>query len=97
MKILVAEDEPSIRLQYKLVLEDRGHKVLATPDGRACVERYSAEMGSGCRPFDLVILDYRMPVLDGLGIAVVSTSKGVLSDRQARKEKLGGELLCRVW
>jgi small subunit ribosomal protein S8 len=37
------------------------------------------------------------PVLDGLGIAVVSTSKGVMSDRRARSEKLGGELLCTVW
>jgi small subunit ribosomal protein S8 len=49
----------------------------------------------GCR----VYRSYKelKPVLDGLGIAVISTSKGVLSDRQARKEKLGGELLCRVW
>ena len=37
------------------------------------------------------------PVLDGLGIAVLSTSKGVMSDRRARTEKLGGELLCTVW
>jgi small subunit ribosomal protein S8 len=37
------------------------------------------------------------PVLDGLGIAIVSTSKGVMSDRQARKQRLGGELLCTVW
>jgi small subunit ribosomal protein S8 len=37
------------------------------------------------------------PVLDGLGIAVISTSKGVMSDRRARAEKLGGELLCTVW
>ena len=37
------------------------------------------------------------PVLDGLGIAVLSTSKGVISDRRARAEKLGGELLCTVW
>ena len=35
-------------------------------------------------------------VLDGLGIAIVSTSKGVMSDRQCRKEKIGGELLCTV-
>lgn len=35
-------------------------------------------------------------VLDGLGIAIVSTSKGVMSDRQCRKEKVGGELLCTV-
>ncbi|MBU0637510.1 MAG: 30S ribosomal protein S8 [Planctomycetes bacterium] len=36
-------------------------------------------------------------VLDGLGIAVVSTSRGVLSDRQCRKEHVGGEVLCTVW
>jgi small subunit ribosomal protein S8 len=37
------------------------------------------------------------PVLDGLGIAVLSTSKGVMSDRRARAERLGGEVLCTVW
>lgn len=36
-------------------------------------------------------------VLDGLGIAIVSTSRGVLSDRQCREFKVGGELLCTVW
>jgi len=35
-------------------------------------------------------------VLNGMGIAVVSTSKGVMSDRRAREEKVGGELLCTV-
>jgi small subunit ribosomal protein S8 len=37
------------------------------------------------------------PVLDGLGIAILSTSRGVMSDRQARTQHLGGELLCTVW
>ena len=37
------------------------------------------------------------PVLDGMGIAILSTSRGVMSDRQARAQKLGGELLCTVW
>ena len=36
-------------------------------------------------------------VLSGLGIAVISTSKGVMSDKQARKEGLGGEVLAYVW
>ncbi|OGH98175.1 MAG: 30S ribosomal protein S8 [Candidatus Melainabacteria bacterium RIFOXYA12_FULL_32_12] len=36
-------------------------------------------------------------VLGGLGIAIVSTSKGLLTDRKARKEKIGGEVLCYVW
>jgi small subunit ribosomal protein S8 len=37
------------------------------------------------------------PVLDGLGIAVLSTNKGLMSDRRARAEKVGGEVLCNVW
>lgn len=37
------------------------------------------------------------PVLNGLGIAIVSTSKGIMTDKQARKENLGGEILCNVW
>jgi small subunit ribosomal protein S8 len=37
------------------------------------------------------------PILQGLGISIISTSKGVLSDRQCRAQKLGGELLAIVW
>ncbi len=37
------------------------------------------------------------PVLNGLGIAVLSTNRGVLSDREARTQKVGGEVLCEVW
>jgi small subunit ribosomal protein S8 len=36
-------------------------------------------------------------VLGGLGIAIISTSKGVMTDKTARQEKLGGEVLCYVW
>lgn len=36
-------------------------------------------------------------VFGGLGIAIISTSKGLMTDRKARKEKLGGEILCYVW
>jgi small subunit ribosomal protein S8 len=36
-------------------------------------------------------------VLNGLGIAVVSTSKGLLTDAEARKESLGGEVICYIW
>ena len=36
-------------------------------------------------------------VLNGLGTAVISTSKGVLTDRDARKQKIGGEILCYIW
>lgn len=36
-------------------------------------------------------------VRSGLGIAVLSTSRGIMSDRQARKVGVGGELLCQIW
>jgi small subunit ribosomal protein S8 len=36
-------------------------------------------------------------IRSGLGIAILSTSKGLMTDRAARKEGLGGELLCEVW
>ena len=36
-------------------------------------------------------------VLNGLGISIISTSKGILTDRQARKENVGGEVICYVW
>ena len=36
-------------------------------------------------------------VLKGLGIAIVSTSKGVMTDRQARRENVGGEVLAFIW
>jgi small subunit ribosomal protein S8 len=37
------------------------------------------------------------PVLNGLGISILSTSRGVVSDREARQRKLGGEVLCELW
>ncbi|KXZ38995.1 SSU ribosomal protein S8P [Alkalithermobacter thermoalcaliphilus JW-YL-7 = DSM 7308] len=36
-------------------------------------------------------------VLNGLGISIISTSKGILTDKQARKENTGGEVICYVW
>ena len=65
------------------------------PDGERVIrhiERYS-------RPGRRVYQGYKdvRRVLDGLGIAILSTSRGVLSDRQARQQKVGGEILCTVW
>ncbi len=49
----------------------------------------------GCRVYaDKDAIPY---VLRGSGLAIVSTSKGILADRAARQEKLGGEVLCYVW
>ena len=36
-------------------------------------------------------------VIGGLGIAIISTSKGIISDKEARKQNVGGEVICYVW
>lgn len=37
------------------------------------------------------------PVLNGLGISILSTSRGLMKDRDARRNKVGGEIICNVW
>ena len=37
------------------------------------------------------------PVLNGMGVAILSTSSGIMTDRRARKENVGGEILCNIW
>jgi small subunit ribosomal protein S8 len=65
------------------------------PQGEKVIQHLERVSRPGCR----VYRTYReiKPVLDGLGIAVISTSQGVMSDRQARRKRVGGEVLCRVW
>lgn len=50
------------------------------------------------RPGRRVYMGYRQiqPTLRGIGVAILSTPKGILTDQQARKEKVGGEVLCEV-
>lgn len=101
MRILIAEDESAISMQYQIVLEERGHEVKITNDGEECLEAYltallstseqptaksvgtSVEsndtknrystMDKNHLPFDIVILDYKMPRKDGL-----ETAKAIL-------------------
>ena len=42
-------------------------------------------------------LDNMPKVINGLGIAILSTTKGVMTDKQARKEKVGGEVIAYIW
>ncbi|MFO0964835.1 MAG: 30S ribosomal protein S8 [Gemmataceae bacterium] len=65
------------------------------PNGERVIRHLERKSSPGCRVYR-GFADLR-PVLDGLGIAVLSTSKGVMSDRQAKAQRLGGELLCEVW
>jgi small subunit ribosomal protein S8 len=78
--------EPHVILQVYLKYGPDGEKVIRK------IDRYS-------RPGRRVYQGYKdvKRVLDGLGIAILSTSKGVMSDRAAKKAKVGGEIICTVW
>jgi small subunit ribosomal protein S8 len=65
------------------------------PNGERVIQRIRRISKPGCRVYSKA-RDLR-PVLDGLGISILSTSRGVVSDREARQRNLGGEVLCEVW
>jgi small subunit ribosomal protein S8 len=65
------------------------------PDGEIVINQIERNSKPGCRLYGGI--EDLKPVLNGLGIAVLSTSKGILSDREARRQKVGGEILCTVW
>jgi small subunit ribosomal protein S8 len=65
------------------------------PEGEKVIRRIERASKPGCRVYRTHT--QLEPVLDGLGIAILSTSRGVMSDRSARTQHLGGELLCKIW
>jgi small subunit ribosomal protein S8 len=90
----VLKDEGYIR-SFKIIAKSKSDikiKVLFKDDAIVGLKRYSKP---GLRQYR----GYReMPkVLSGLGISVVSTSQGVMSTREAKAKKIGGEVLCSVW
>jgi small subunit ribosomal protein S8 len=64
-------------------------------DKRPCISEIKRQSKPGLRRY-VAHLDIPK-VMNGLGIAILSTSKGVMVDREARKQHLGGELLATVW
>ena len=75
---------PALRLQLRY---DR--------EGRPVIRGIDRISKPGCRRYAGV---GELPrVLDGLGIAVLSTSKGVMTDQDCRRAGVGGEVLCQVW
>lgn len=65
------------------------------PDGERVIRHIRRVSKPGCRIYRHTTQLAR--VLDGLGISIISTNRGVMSDRQARTQKLGGEILANVW
>ncbi len=73
-----------VRMHLKYL---RGKK--AAIQGIRKVSRPGCRVYSGCETI--------RRVRGGLGISIISTSKGIMTDKQARQEKIGGEILCTVW
>ncbi len=82
------------------IVEIDGHKnILITLKYGAKNERVITSLKRISKPGLRVYCGYQdLPkVLNGLGIAIISTSKGIMTDKQARADKIGGEVLAYIW
>ena len=85
---------------YKMVDENKTHKILRvflkyTPDRRSVITGMKRISKPGQRRY--LGAGDSQPVVGGLGISILTTPKGLMTGRSARKAKLGGEILCEVW
>ena len=65
-RILIAEDEEPLRALIKRALTEEGHVVVATADGSEALDKLQSEGGG----FDLLLADIKMPVMDGIALAL---------------------------
>ncbi|MBW1804857.1 MAG: 30S ribosomal protein S8 [Deltaproteobacteria bacterium] len=84
---------------YKMIADDRQGIIRIffkfDGDGEAVIDGLKRVSKPGCRVYTR---SDRIPkVLNGYGVSILSTSKGVITDGQARTLKVGGEILCSVW
>jgi len=79
-----ADPQPELRLELKY-----------GPNGERVIRHIKRVSKPGRRVYQRA--DGLRPVLNGLGISIISTSRGVISDREARQRNLGGEVLCELW
>jgi small subunit ribosomal protein S8 len=84
---------------YRAETPEGGHPQLVVDlkyvEGRAAIEGIRRISRPGLRRY--VSHDEIPRVQGGLGVAILSTSRGILTDREARKGKIGGEVLCALW
>jgi small subunit ribosomal protein S8 len=97
--VKVLSDEGYIRGYSVTDCEETGHKVLKIElkyfDGRPVIAEINMVSKPGRRVYS-AIKDLSL-VKNGLGINIVSTNKGVMSDTEARRQSLGGEIICSVF
>ena len=88
-------------LAYKFDVDEKGHpsiKIALKFDAAtkvSAIKNLKRVSRPGLRRYSSV--DEMPPVQNGLGIAILSTSKGIMTDAAARRENVGGEVLCYIW
>ena len=94
----ILKDEGFIE-DYKLVTDDAQGSILLTLKYGQNKERVITGLKRISKPgLRVYAKSSEVPkVLNGLGIAIISTSRGVMTDKEARKQNLGGEVLCYIW
>ena len=65
------------------------------PNGEKVIQKIKRVSKPGLRTYNGV--SQIQPILNGLGVTILTTSKGVLSSREAKAQNVGGEVLCEVW
>jgi len=65
------------------------------PNGEKVIQKIKRVSKPGLRSYNGV--SQILPILNGLGVTILTTSKGVLSSREAKAQNVGGEVLCEVW
>ncbi len=88
-------------LAYKFDTDEKGHSIIKialkwnAQTKTNAIKNLKRVSRPGLRQYSSV--DELPKVLNGLGIAIVSTSKGIMTDAQARRENVGGEVLCYIY
>jgi len=82
----LVEEKPQIKIEIVLKYDEKKRPVIAG------IKRIS-------KPGRRIYRGYKeLPrVLDGMGMAIISTSQGIMTDHEARKRRLGGEVICEIW
>lgn len=94
----VLKDEGFIK-DFSKAQDDRGHNVLNLSlkyvDGEPAINEITRISKPGRRYYERS--SKITPVVGGLGVSILTTSSGVITDQQARKLSVGGEIICHVW
>lgn len=94
----ILKDEGFVR-GFRSEKDDRGHKVIVVDlkyvDGSPALAGIQSVSKPGRRLYYKA--DGIPRVLEGLGVGILTTSRGLMKDTEARRNRLGGELVCKVW